>query len=256
MRLSLPNTRRRGFTLVELLVSIGIIMVLAGLIFIGTKRAISGANAAKTSSRMKDLYTSLVLLRDEGVDTGNHNAGSYPPHSGVLDDGQGTPFVWWDLVAEKLNIADREGGRFEWKEPYSETLFQNPLSRKKLGGDRKEYNSLHNSTTDSRGSFAYNGMLGGEADPGADEERAFVVRGSRLQDASNTIFFAESDDNDKGPGWEFSELNSAPQGNYKESAHCCFVDGSVQLIRNAVLKKASAFDFYTAVEDKNYNNQP
>lgn len=250
------SRRSKGFTLIELLVVIAILATLASLIFLGTKTAIKAAKAAKLSNNMKNVHTALISLREEGIDTGNHNPGSYPPYAGNIDDEQGASFIWWDLAAEKLSIAVREGSQYEWKEPYKETVFQNPLSKYKLGGDRSKFRSLGNATKDSHGGFAYNGLLGDDAGAGGESEDAFVIRASQLKDATNTIWFAESDDDHAGAGWYFDGISSAPQGNYKKKAYVCMVDGSVRSYPNTIIKKPSVFEFLTTPNEKNYNNAP
>ncbi|MGC6426231.1 MAG: type II secretion system protein [Akkermansiaceae bacterium] len=247
---------KRAFTLVELLVVIAIIATLATFVVFGIGRAKKGANAAKLTNQMKQIYTGLNQLSEEGVDTGNHNPGSFPPHSGTLDDNQGTDFIWWDLVAEQLNIAERDNGKIEWSEPYSETIFQNPLSEHKLGGNRKEYLTLYGRTKDTKGSFAINGELSDQADPGADSDQVFVLRQSKLEDPTNTIYFAESDDAKNREGYYFDGMVNAPQGNYKDQVRCCMCSGEIRIFPNAALKESSKFEFLTAVDEKNYNNQP
>lgn len=256
MQISSSSHLKRAFTLVELLVGIAIIAALASFIVLGIGRAKAGANSAKLTSQMKDIYTGLSAVSDEGVDTGNHNPGSFPPHSGILDDDQGTDFIWWDLVAEKLSIAERENGRFEWNEAYSKTAFQNPLSEHKLGGSRTEFGTLLGSTKDTRGSFAMNGELCDVADPGAGSDEVFVVRQSKLKDEANTIYFAESDDSKSREGFYFDRITNAPQGNHKDQVHCCMCTGEIRKYKNVILKESAKFEFLTVVGEKNYNNQP
>lgn len=256
MKLKENSRLKRAFTLVELLVGIAIIATLATFIVMGIGRAKQGANAAKLTNQMRDIYNGLNQLSEEGVDTGNHNPGTFPPHSGTLDDENSTSFIWWDLVAEQMSIAERQNGDFEWSEPYSKTIFQNPLSEYKLGGDRKEYLSLYGRTKDTKGSFAINGELSGEAEPGADSDQVFVIRQSKLEDASNTIYFAESDDSKSREGYFFESEINAPQGNFKNQTHCCMCSGEIRTYKNVILKESSKFEFLTAVDDKNYNNAP
>lgn len=256
MKVTSNSRLKRAFTLVELLVGIAIIATLATFVVLGIGKARKGANAAKLTNQMRDIYTGLNQLSEEGVDTGNHNPGSFPPHSGSLDDDDGTEFIWWDLVAEKMNIAERENGQIEWSEPYSKTVFQNPLSEHKLGGDRKEYLSLYGRTKDTKGSFALNGELSDEASPGADSDQIYVVRQSKLEDASNTIYFAESDDSKSRAGYFFDGMINAPQGTFKDQVHCCMCSGEIRVYPNVVLKESSKFEFLTAVDDKNFNNAP
>lgn len=256
MKLYPRISRRPGFTLVELLVTIAIVSVLAFFVVIGVRKGFAAANAAKVSTNMKSIYTIMMDIVSEGADTGYHPPGSFPPHSGILDNDEKSSFVWWDLVAEKADIATLDSGRYVWTEPYSNTLLQNPLSRKKLGAGLTEYHSLYGNNDASRGGYTYNGQLGSKSVPDADEENAFVVRLSKVAEDSLTIFFAESDDEGTGEGWVFDTLQQVPQGNYKDGVHCCFVDGHVELIKNKVLNRTATFDFYTSVEEKDWDNKP
>lgn len=252
-----PHTSRRtGFTLVELLVTIGILAVLASLVIVGVRKGFQAANAAKLTGNMKSIYTIMMDIVSEGTETGYHPPGSFPPHSGVLAGEIGASFVWWDLVAEKAGFADRSSGRFKWTEPYASSVLQNPLSKKKLGAGLTEYFSLYGNSDVSRGGYTYNGNLGGRATPDSNEEDAFLVRQIDVEDEATTIFFAESNDNDTGDGWVFETIQQVPQGNYKDQVYCCFLDGHIDPIKNKVISQTKAFNFYTSVEEKDYDNQP
>ncbi|MDB4537662.1 type II secretion system GspH family protein [Akkermansiaceae bacterium] len=256
MKLYPRISRRSGFTLIELLVVIAIVAVLAFFVVIGVRKGFAAANAAKVNGNMKGIYTIMMNIVSEGTETGYHPPGSFPPHSGVLANQESTSFVWWDLVADKAEIANRDSGRYEWTEPYSNTLLQNPLSRKKLGAGLTEYHSLYGNNEVSRGGYAYNGNLGSKSVPDSNEENAYVIRQIDVADESTTIFFAESNDDDTGEGWVFDTIQQVPQGNYKDSVHCCFIDGHIETIKNKVINRTATFDFYTSVEEKDYDNQP
>jgi hypothetical protein len=112
----------------------------------------------------------------------------------------------------------------------------------------------------SFGGFAYNAALGDAAYDDQRQDRVNVVKDNSLDDAPNTIFFAEAADNreegDLTPGWVFTKWENGPQGNYKESAHCCMIGGNIQLIKNKDLKDPKVFDFYTQLKNKNYDDRP
>lgn len=248
--------RKQGFTLVELLVVIALVAALAALAIIGARKAFQSADVGKTNQNMKEIYGALETLASSGVDTGLHPPNCFPPAAGTLRDDPQPDFLWWDLVAEQLGFAEQEAGTFKWAEPFSETILQNPLSDKKLGDGKDNWTSLYADPESTRGSYAFNGELGGDVSANADSESADVVPAARIQDEAATIYFAESDDNSDTKGWIFTGVDNAPQGNYKDSAHCMFVDGSVKLIKNSVLKDPSSLDFYSKVTGKNYSNEP
>jgi len=135
--------KTQGFTLIELLVVITIVIVLTSVAVVGVRFGLLAADAGKASKNMKEIYTTLAALTAEGVNTGIHAPGDLPPYRGSLQDDQEAPFVWWDLVAEQMDIADRDSGRYEWITPYSETMLQNPLSKKTLGQGKTTYDSLY-----------------------------------------------------------------------------------------------------------------
>jgi prepilin-type N-terminal cleavage/methylation domain-containing protein len=76
-----PNSSRithpAGFTLVELLVTITIIVVLAALTFMGSSAFLKRAAAVKDMSNMKNLWTAINLYAGDNNDTlpGPLNAG-------------------------------------------------------------------------------------------------------------------------------------------------------------------------------------
>ena len=256
MKVVTSQKKNRGFTLVELLVVIAIVATLAGLAVIGVRTGLRSAAATATSTNMKDIYASLSAISAEGVNTGLHAPGTLPPYKGNLQDGQEASFIWWDLVAEKMEIADRDSGKFRWVTPYSETKLQNPLSKAKIGAGKTTYDSLHNEPDESRGGFAYNAELGGDVSSDAQDENVYKVRLGSVEDPHNTIFFGEADDKQDSAGWVFKNIANAPQGNYKESAHCCMIGGNIKLIKNTHLKERSSYDYYTQFEDKNYSDNP
>jgi prepilin-type N-terminal cleavage/methylation domain-containing protein len=66
MKARLPNTHTRpGFTLVELLVVITIIVVLASLVIVGAQRGMASANKSRTVSQMRDIGVAVATWAAE-----------------------------------------------------------------------------------------------------------------------------------------------------------------------------------------------
>lgn len=61
----LQISSRSGFTLVELLVVITIIVVLAGLVFVGAQRGMASANKSHTVSNMRDIGAAVAVWAAE-----------------------------------------------------------------------------------------------------------------------------------------------------------------------------------------------
>src|SRR5688572_24552740 len=76
MRIARARTRRPGFTLVELLVVIGIIALLIAILMPSLSRARSQANAVKCASQMRDIGQQLLIYA-------NANKGVILPCKGV-----------------------------------------------------------------------------------------------------------------------------------------------------------------------------
>ncbi|MEM7808906.1 MAG: prepilin-type N-terminal cleavage/methylation domain-containing protein [Planctomycetota bacterium] len=109
---------RRGFTLVELLVVIGIIALLVGVLLPTLSRARSSAAQVKCATQVKQLGEAWVLFA-------NDNKGRAVPHSVFapnLEDVtgvQGTNLFWW---SSKVNVPYREQQEFALFSPYFDNV--------------------------------------------------------------------------------------------------------------------------------------
>jgi len=63
------SARRRGFTIVELLVTVTIIIVLATLAFIFARKAIDQANSARDMATMRQVFSTIPLYAADHNDT-------------------------------------------------------------------------------------------------------------------------------------------------------------------------------------------
>lgn len=252
MRITSQNAarfRRSGFTLVELLVAIAIIAVLAGLGLFGTKMAMAASTKTKAINNIRTVGVVLEQLAQEGIATGGaHPRGTFPPSEGQLITG--TEFVWYDLVANEIGIAEREGSRFDWNTLPRESQLQNPLSKHKLGGDNF---TGFNSRESTLGGFTYNAKLAGPVGASGAAAAGLSVSMSSLDDAANTILIGETDDEVPTTGLAFEGIEDAPQGNADDSVHVFLIGGEVRPIPNSKMKEPRIFDFYTEPRNKDYN---
>lgn len=95
--LSTNTGQRRGFTLVELLVVIGIIALLISILLPSLNQARRQAATVKCSSNMRQIAMSVMLYI-------NDNKGKHPPNSVVAKGGTMYPDGWWwatELVRQK-----------------------------------------------------------------------------------------------------------------------------------------------------------
>ena len=136
MKTHTSSYRNRGFTLVELLVVIAIIATLAGIALVAVRSGLAAADAGKTTKNMKEIYGALTFLQSEGVNTGYHAPDTFPPYKGSLQDSQQSSFVWWDLVAEQVDV---DGG-YHFQKRFYKTHFP----RRSLV--RAKQNTIHSTT--------------------------------------------------------------------------------------------------------------
>jgi len=99
--------RRRGFTLIELMVTIGILSVLVGLLLPGLSAAKKRGMLVKCMSNMRQISTAILMYAQE-------NDGFYPRTMESAGDDPPTTISWWaihnyQLALEPYLQADRGG---------------------------------------------------------------------------------------------------------------------------------------------------
>lgn len=98
------TTRRWAFSLVELLVVIGIIAVLIGLLLPAVQKARESANRAKCTNNLKQIGIALLAFEDEN--------GKFPPggvDNGAMWTGFITPYIEQSAIFTALDLSPESG---------------------------------------------------------------------------------------------------------------------------------------------------
>lgn len=229
---------RSGFTLVELLVTMAIVIVLAALAFTLSSKAMKAAKASKCVSNLRQIGSVIHEIREEGIDNGHNSAGFFPPYAGQIS----APSPWrsfniYELIGEKAGFCEFEGGSYRWSVHPSDTFLQNPLSEHELCGDTEKASQVTGKKFSSWGSYGYNTLIEGWV-----AQHTSSPKKTRFDDVpfpERTILMAEQNPKHGDvPIWFGPWGNSIPAGSYNDSVHCLFVDGHVQLLKNDYLASA------------------
>ena len=135
---------KRPFTLIEILITIGIILILTGLLVGGVKMATAKASQAKTNAIMESFADALEKYRSA--------KGYYPPcssekdveiveHNGhfslklddkyfVFEDSAGKPLMEFQATSTAKNLEDAWGNPLQYKCPGSHNESTYDLSSK------------------------------------------------------------------------------------------------------------------------------
>ncbi len=250
-----------GFTLVELLVVIVIVAVLASLGFMVARRGLQASQASTTVSNLRQIGTCIHIIREDGMENGWSRPGNFPGYAGQINEpGNWREFTIHELIAEVQGACEAKGGKYVWRTLPSETILQNPLSKHKLAGDAKSPDKVtHAMLAKPWGSFCYNAQLEGWTAPHTPESKIRATRmvgrnnqDKALENPELTIMMAEAGDEKAGrdplyTGWSGV---AAPNGNYKDGAHCVFVDGHVERIANSFLASQKGVQKHMWVDGK------
>ncbi len=239
-----PKSRfRPGFTLMEILVTITIIVVLAAIVFNVSRSLRTAAKAVGTANNLRQCGITMVAVRENGIDVnGLIPPGFFPGYSGYYGPPRWNKYVIYDLIGEQAGFCEYSNGKYKWNVHPIETFLRNPLSEFELGNGEKDRAKidLTNNQLQCKGSFGYNHHINGWSHANSTEGDGHYKRHSlsNINHPEWTILMGEQAP--IGAGFIIGPGNQAPQGSYKDSAHVLFVDGHVELLTNDYLKSETA----------------
>lgn len=101
----------RGFTLVELLVTIGIMGILASILLVSLNSARASARLAQARSQVNQIRKAISLLESQ--------TNEWPGHKTIDDVQSGASGnEIWDLNASSAGLVASDGGYTNWDGPY------------------------------------------------------------------------------------------------------------------------------------------
>jgi prepilin-type N-terminal cleavage/methylation domain-containing protein/prepilin-type processing-associated H-X9-DG protein len=191
------HCRRRGFTLVELLVAVGIIGLLIGILMPALKRAKEQADQVKCMSQVRQLVTAMAMYT-----TDNRGAFFYPPAAAdtyVANDPR--PMGYY---MESLGIIRYDVGAF-W--PYVTAAARRtepggraadllratmncPSDSDTLRNAATGYSTPYNNIVPRNFSYSWNVLIRGDKDVTGDPEDA-AVRTSKVRSPSHKALLIE-----------------------------------------------------------------
>lgn len=110
---------RRGFTIVEILVTIAIIGILAAVIMAHLNDAKEKAKIAKAEAQLKEYRNALTLMAGD--------TGEWPGHQAIGTIATGTSGnEVWDLSSPQAGLYQTDGLYPNWKGPYIYAIPKDP----------------------------------------------------------------------------------------------------------------------------------
>jgi general secretion pathway protein G len=116
-----PFPDNRGFTVIELMVVIGIIGIIAGIAVMALGKYVEKAKIAEATADINTIHKAMVLLEND--------TGEWPGHqtSGQINKGFGNEV--WDLSVPAAGLLSTDGAFPNWKGPYLASITEDPWGK-------------------------------------------------------------------------------------------------------------------------------
>ncbi len=112
------KNRKAGFTLIEILIVLGIIALLTSLTVVGIQQARKRAKISKAQHDIDVIYTAISQLM---IDTGE-----WPGHQTPEEVNNASNNEIWDLNTPEAGIVQTDGNYENWQGPYMPEVREDP----------------------------------------------------------------------------------------------------------------------------------
>jgi prepilin-type N-terminal cleavage/methylation domain-containing protein len=232
MSFSTQRSRRAGFTLIEVLVVMAIVVVLAALVFVVTRKTMAGAYKSRNVSQMREIGTAVAMWASEH----NNNEPMYFAN-GTGDFGHEGRITGKNPLLSPGNPAKLLYNKDDPSSSYlpSHTVWFSPLCTFEAP-DAADYDPDNASGSLPWGNFVWLYPSTATITPRQRDAMGGFSNGTIGREAAGNVIMGNNFD----PAFHFAKPR------YSESYHALFRDGSVKYIGDTAQKWR---DWYTGKND-------
>lgn len=149
----LVHTQKKGFSLIELLVVIGIITLLSTIVTAAVNEARKKARIVAAQKTVRELRTAIAMLEND--------TGQWPMHNPIdyVLSGGGNNNEKWDLNDANAGLVQTDGNFSNWNGPYIKSVPEDPWGNNYFYGTDYDIDpSAGTRNVTAIGSFGPNGV--------------------------------------------------------------------------------------------------